>query len=147
MKHINRYIIFLGIILISISSYSQETKEYVIVTNQNMDLTSLTERKLKAIFLGEITLWKSKTKLHPCYLNKPILYQQFFSETIKMSQSQFNKYWLKRVFSGYGTPPRSYGTIEQLITYINRNKGAMAVIPIEESLDLKGVKILNIEEK
>ena len=79
--------------------------------------------------MGRKTLWQRGLKTDPCYLayNTPAG-KLFFSSIIAYNYEKFKRYWLKKVFSGYGTAPYPLRTTERIINFVSKNKGGIGII-------------------
>jgi len=100
-----------------------------VVVSKDNKLASLTTDDLNRIFLGKKTLWDSGTRIVPAMPEEESAAgQTFLSVTLKKSVSQFRAYWKRLLFSGGGTVPKVFRTSGQLIDFVARNPGAIAVV-------------------
>ena len=114
----------------------------VVVSKENK-LTSLTTDDLNRIFLGKKTLWESGTRIVPAMPEEESpAGETFLSGTLKKSVSQFRAYWKRLLFSGGGTVPKVFRSNEQLLDFVARQPGAIAVI--EASAVNDRVRVLEI---
>ena len=56
--------------------------------------------------------------------------------------NQFSRYWARKMFSGKGVPPRTFESSEEIIDFVNNNKGAVCYLAENPSIMLKNVKVL-----
>jgi len=123
------------LLIILLLSSSVVFANAIIITNKNFKDT-LTINDVKSIFLGKKTRLSDQTLLYPAYLetlDESTL--SFFTQVIKKPYRKFNKYWIKRVFSGHGVPPKRLKNIGQLLKYVSENKGAIAIVSNKVKLD------------
>lgn len=114
----------------------------VVVSKENK-VTSLTTDDLNRIFLGKKTLWESGTRIVPAMPEEESPAGEIFlSGTLKKSVSQFRAYWKRLLFSGGGTVPKVFRSNEQLLDFVARQPGAIAVI--EASAVNDRVRVLDI---
>ena len=114
----------------------------VIVSKENK-LASLSTDDLNRIFLGKKTLWDSGTRIVPAMPDEESpAGEVFLSGTLKKSVSQFRAYWKRLLFSGGGTVPKVFRSNEQLIDFVARQPGAIAVV--EASAVSDRVRVLDI---
>ena len=114
----------------------------VVVSKENK-LTSITADDLTRIFLGKKTLWDSGTRIIPAMPEEESpAGELFLTGTLKKSVSQFRAYWKRLLFSGGGTVPKVFKSSGQLLDFVARQPGAIAVI--EASAVDDRVRVLDI---
>ena len=132
-----------SILILCSLSFSGDKQEYILIANKNIPRENLKDDELKKIFAGRMVLWENEVKIDPCYIDPDTEDGQFFfAGILKISVKKFKKYWLKKVFSGYGAAPVSLKTTEAIVEFISENKGGIGVIPKDMVKDLKGCKII-----
>ncbi|MEN8120735.1 MAG: substrate-binding domain-containing protein [Bacteroidota bacterium] len=100
--------------------------DFVVITNSSTPVESLTVKELKKIYLGHTTIWKNKTKIKPSYLQSS---KSFWTEKgVDMSYTNYQRYWTKRIFSGYGVAPKKYSEDKEVIKYVSGIKGGIGII-------------------
>ncbi len=100
----------------------------VVVSKENK-ISSLTTDDLTRIFLGKKTLWESGTRIVPAMPEEESpAGEAFLSGTLKKSVSQFRTYWKRLLFSGGGTVPRVFRNGDQLLDFVARQPGGIAVV-------------------
>ena len=114
-----------------------------VVVSKDNKLASLTTDDLNRIFLGKKTLWESGTRIVPAMPEEESTAgEAFLSVTLKKSVSQFRAYWKRLLFSGGGTVPKVFRSSSQLIDFVARQPGAIAVV--EASAVDDRVRVLEI---
>jgi ABC-type phosphate transport system substrate-binding protein len=100
-----------------------------VVVSKDNKLASLTTDDLNRIFLGKKTLWESGTRIVPAMPEEESTAgEAFLSVTLKKSVSQFRAYWKRLLFSGGGAVPKVFRSSSQLIDFVARQPGAIAVV-------------------
>jgi ABC-type phosphate transport system substrate-binding protein len=100
-----------------------------VVVSKDNKLASLTTDDLNRIFLGKKTLWESGTRIVPAMPEEESTAgEAFLSVTLKKSVSQFRAYWKRLLFSGGGTVPKVFRSNSQIIDFVARQPGAIAVV-------------------
>jgi ABC-type phosphate transport system substrate-binding protein len=100
-----------------------------VVVSKDNKLASLTTDDLNRIFLGKKTLWESGTRIVPAMPEEESTAgEAFLSVTLKKSVSQFRAYWKRLLFSGGGTVPKVFRSSSQLVDFVARQPGAIAVV-------------------
>ena len=114
----------------------------VIVSKENK-IASLSTDDLNRIFLGKKTLWESGTRIVPAMPEEESpAGETFLAGTLKKSVSQFRAYWKRLLFSGGGAVPKVFRSSSQLVDFVVRQPGAIAVI--EASAVDDRVRVLEI---
>lgn len=114
----------------------------VIVSKENK-LASLSTDDLNRIFLGKKTLWETGTRIVPAMPEEESpAGETFLAGTLKKSVSQFRAYWKRLLFSGGGTVPKVFRSSAQLVDFVARQPGAIAVIEAQAVDDR--VRVLEI---
>lgn len=100
-----------------------------VVVSKDNKLASLTTDDLNRIFLGKKTLWESGTRIVPAMPEEESTAgEAFLTVTLKKSVSQFRAYWKRLLFSGGGTVPKVFRNSGQLVDFVARQPGAIAVV-------------------
>lgn len=100
-----------------------------VVVNKENKLASLPTDDLVRIFLGKKTLWDSGVRVVPAMPEEESgAGEAFLSGTLKKSVSQFRAYWKRLLFSGGGTVPKVFRSSDQIIDFVARQPGAIAVV-------------------
>ena len=116
----------------------------VIVSKENK-VASLSTDDLNRIFLGKKTLWESGTRIVPAMPEEESpAGETFLAGTLKKSVSQFRAYWKRLLFSGGGTVPKVFRSSSQLVDFVARQPGEIAVI--EASAVDDRVRVLEISD-
>jgi ABC-type phosphate transport system substrate-binding protein len=116
----------------------------VVVSKENK-IDSLSTDDLNRIFLGKKTLWDSGTRIVPAMPEEESpAGELFLSGTLKKSVSQFRAYWKRLLFSGGGTVPKVFRSSSQILDFVARQPGAIAVI--EASAVDDRVRVLEISK-
>lgn len=116
-----------------------------VVVNKENKVASLPTDDLVRIFLGKKTLWDSGVRVVPAMPEEESATgEAFLSGTLKKSVSQFRAYWKRLLFSGGGTVPKVFRSSDQLIEFVTRQPGAIAVV--EAGAVDERVRVLEILE-
>ena len=118
-------------------------KSLRIVVSKENKVASVSTDDLTRIFLGKKTLWDSGTRIIPAMPEEESTAgEAFLSGTLKKSVPQFRAYWKRLLFSGGGTVPKVFRNSDQLLEFVARQPGAIAVI--EASAVDDRVRVLEI---
>ncbi|MBN1625650.1 MAG: substrate-binding domain-containing protein, partial [Deltaproteobacteria bacterium] len=117
--------------------------EIIVIGNKSISESALKKQDLKNIFLGKKSTWSDNKKIVFFIQNNSSVSDQFFSEYINKSSAQFSSYWKEKVFTGQGTPPKSFSSDEEMVQFVSQTDGAIGYVSSSEGLDT--VKIFTIE--
>jgi ABC-type phosphate transport system substrate-binding protein len=135
--------LLVALTLVARPATAQVDRSLRVVVSKENKLTSLTTDDLVRIFLGKKTLWDSGTRIVPAMPEEESpAGEAFLTGTLKKSVSQFRAYWKRLLFSGGGAVPKVFRNNDQLMDFVARQPGAIAVI--EASAVDDRVRVLEI---
>ena len=106
-----------------------EAESFRVVVNLENKLARIDQEDLARIYLGKKTLWDWDARIVPAMLNEDARLSQSFLEThLKRTVSQYRAYWKRLLFSGGGTPPRTFRTSAEVVEFVARQPGAIGVV-------------------
>lgn len=109
---------------------AQQPRNELVVIGNATGLTELTRVELRTIFRGERSVWSTGspvTVVLPSTRSPDI--EVFAAEVLGMSRSAMQRFWLSLVFQGRASPPVSFDSAEEIIRFVRRTPGAIAVVP------------------
>lgn len=117
--------------------------ELFIVSNESVSTDALSRMEVEHIFLGKKRKWDDGNPIVCGMLEAHDVKDSFLQEYVKKSGSQFAMYWKKMMFTGKGIPPKSFGSEEDLIRFVETTNGAIGYLSkMPEQKKLKIIKIL-----
>jgi len=125
------------LIIILLVSFSTPAEVEVIVHPDNSN--NLTVEDIKSIFLGQQNVFPDGAEAIPIslpYNDQHMIY--FTKNLLKKSQRQLNAYWAIMIFSGNGSPPRQFESVESILSLVRKNPKLIAFIP--EGSDSSGAR-------
>ena len=114
-----------------------------IIANPDTELTSLEKKEIRDIFTGKRTRWNGSGKITIAILENLDVHKEFLLEFVRKTPSQFRNYWRRKVFTGEGKLPKSFGSEAELIDFVAGTKGAVGYI---SSPAKKPVKVIEIKD-
>jgi ABC-type phosphate transport system substrate-binding protein len=115
----------------------------VIIANKSVPVSSITSATLKLIYLGKKNTWSDGSVIVPVTLQSGGTHEAFLSQFIEKSSSQYSSFWKQAIFTGEGTPPRSFATMSELVSYVANTPGAIGYVTAGASME--EVKVLKVE--
>lgn len=140
MKTIRLFmLIIIFILCFNVNGFSDDI---VIISHKDVVQSVLTRNDVVQIFTGRQTRWDDGQKIHFAILKTGAIHQSFLKKFLKKTESQFKIYWRKVMFTGKGSIPKSFATVEELIRYVIQTEGAIGYIPAAALNDsVKQIKI------
>lgn len=117
--------------------------DIIVIGNKSVAESKLAKSDIKKIYLGTKTTWSDKKKIVFVTQDNTSVSEPFLKTYVKKSVSQFSSYWKSKVFTGQGTPPKSFASDEELVQFVAQTEGAIGYVSSNEGLD--NVKILTVE--
>ena len=115
----------------------------VIIANKSVPVSSITGATLKLIYLGKKNTWPDGSAVVPVALQSGNTHEAFLSQFIEKSSSQYSSFWKQAIFTGEGTPPRSFASLSEMASYVENTPGAVGYVAAGFSVE--NVKILRID--
>ena len=115
----------------------------VIIANKSVPVSSIAGATLKLIYLGKKNTWPDGSAVVPVALQSGSTHEAFLGQFIEKSSSQYSSFWKQAIFTGEGTPPRSFADFSDLASYVANTPGAIGYVSAGTSVE--NVKILRIE--
>ncbi len=136
--------LIVALTLVFTISYANE--QGFLVVSEDVEQNSFSKKELTEIFLGKKLNWKDGRRVHIGYsIEKEPFLQEFISENLGINYRRFKKYWIKKVFAGYGVAPKIFRSNKEVLEFISSTEGAVVFTP--EILLKEGIKIAEISEK
>jgi len=115
----------------------------VLVANNDVSVSSLAKKDVKAIFLGKKKKWDDGKKAVIVIQKKGDVHKKFVRTAVGKSVSQYKTYWKKIVFTGKGKQPKTVKSDSDVLAYVARTSGAVGYI--SDATSAEGVKTISIK--
>jgi ABC-type phosphate transport system substrate-binding protein len=120
--------------LLQTATYAQKLSlDGLMLIGNQTGLTSINRKQMNGIFRGTQSIWKSKEQVIVVMpSSKADFAEQFAASVLQMSHSALQKYWLALVFQGRANAPVFLNSSSEIIEYVKKNPGAIAVVKAAE---------------
>ncbi len=118
--------------------------ELVIIANSDIPEPAIDANGLQRIYMGKQTRWINDEAIVPVMLKSGPVHEAFVESYLDRSPHRFVTYWRQMIFTGKGTPPRSFASEKELIAYVAETPGSVGYA--SASADIQGVKIMSLVE-
>jgi len=116
--------------------------DVVVIANESVSDTSLSQKMVSDIYLGKKSTWSDGSKINFVVL-KGSAQETFLEKYVRKTESQFNTFWKKQVFTGKGSPPKSFDSDSAMITFVSRTPGAIGYV--SANANVANVKTFTID--
>jgi ABC-type phosphate transport system substrate-binding protein len=147
IKRINRRI--LGAVLALQALLWSESvgagRQVAVIVNRAAPTSSLPTEIIRAYYLKQHKEWPSGEKVRPVQ-QEGQAHAAFVGKVLKMSNADYERYWLERKYSAAETPPKLADDDEAVVKFVGAMKGAIGYIDAS-SLDEKArskVKVIYV---
>jgi len=120
---------FLILLLASLGSWSAaRAQDVVLVANQGVKISEITNADLRAIFMGTRTRFADGSHAVPVTLKGGPVHEVFLKTHVGESPEEFRSEWRKVVFTGQGAMPKAFDSESDLIEYVGSTPGAVGYV-------------------
>lgn len=125
IRKIRWFILLSGLISCWSAARAQDV---VLVANPDLQISSISEADLRAIFLGTKTRLEGGVHAVPVTLKGGSVHEVFLKHHLGETPDEFRTQWRKSVFTGQGAMPRAFETEAALIEYVAATPGALGYV-------------------
>lgn len=127
----------LAILLVCCTSPAQtRAAAYVVIANPNLAGAQISETDMRRIFLGSVTRVDGRS-VQGVVARSGDAHKQFVADCLGKTESGLQNYFRTLVFTGKGSPPRSFATAAEIVKYVADTQGAIGYVSL--GADLAGV--------
>jgi len=135
----------ISLMFIVVSPIYADTEGKIIV-GKDVEMNNISKKEIENIFLGRQTMWDNGKRIKIAIsANKSDKMDAFYSEYIGKTSSRFKKYWLKKVFAGYGVAPKLFKDSDRIMSFVKKEGSSIALVMSDEIKDANGIKVIDIE--
>jgi hypothetical protein len=103
--------------------------DFVVVTHPQSGIEKMSKDEIINIYMGRNHKMPNGLSAIPIDVtysteNKA----RFYMYMMEKELAEINSYWARLRFSGQGNPPKQIGSVEEVIEFVSRNKGALAYL-------------------
>ncbi|MBK1875619.1 hypothetical protein [Pelagicoccus mobilis] len=104
--------------------------------------TPVNEEYLRSILTGTERFWENGHEVLIAVLKNDPKAEQALNRFSGMTASKFKNHWQRIAFSGRGKMPKQFSDIEDLVEFVKRNPGAIAIV--SDAKELRGVNVADL---
>jgi ABC-type phosphate transport system substrate-binding protein len=102
--------------------------EVLIIANPSVPAEKLDPDEIKNIFLGKTAKWGNNDMVMVVVSQDADVHKNFLQKYIKRTENQFENVWRQNLFTGKGTLPVKVKSVDELVDYVSKTKGAIGYI-------------------
>ncbi len=134
--------VIIAVLLNAFMAQSVMAADVVVIANNNVPEGSLDKGTMEKIFLGKKSQWSDGSKVVPVMMKSGAAHDAFLSGVLGKTSAQFNNFWNQAMFTGKGTPPKSFTSEADLVSYVASTSGAVGYV--SKGTATSGVKVLTV---
>ena len=133
------------VFIVLVSSLNAKEEAYIIA-NINVPTSEISKEDVSYIFLGKKHFWGNDTRIQTAYvLDKGEFSFIFFNAYVEKTYKKFKRYWLKKIFAGYGAAPKSFKDSTSVIDFVSKHEGAIGFYIGKKPINTENVKIIKVD--
>lgn len=125
MRIVRRFVLLAAQLLVVRQTLPAEGASVVVVGNNSVSVTAISEDDLREIFLGTKYSLPDGAKVTPVLLKGGPVHESFLKLYLGKSVEGFRTWWLQIVFTGQGLLPKTFVSEADLVAFVGRTKGAI----------------------
>ena len=144
MKRFGLILLVMGL-LVSVPGLTQNHAGHVVlVTSAEPSLPVFSRKELRMLFLG-IPVLKQNSRVTPLInASDPITYQGFLQKVVSMSDRNYQRQLVSRVFRRGGKRPARYSDRAALLTALHKDSSAVTFLTTDVVAQHDGIQIIQI---
>lgn len=100
-----------------------------VITHPGVKEIGLSKTKLAKIYMGKLKNYSNGQTVKMVDLPKGSKSRKkFYSNVVKKSDSEMNRYWSKLKYTGKGKPPKKLESARDVIQWVANNEGAIGYV-------------------
>jgi ABC-type phosphate transport system substrate-binding protein len=124
MKHL-RYFMFAMLTIGGATLWGADIK---VIANPSVGASSVSADELKGVFLATKSSLSDGSHVEPVLLKSGAVHEAFLKDYVGKSDSALETYYRSLVFTGKGSMPKTLGTDAEVVTYVEKTKGAIGYV-------------------
>ncbi len=120
-----------------------EEQVIAIVVDRDNPRSDIGVEELRSLFLGKRHEWPDGTRAVPVDLDSGAPRPAFCAKVLRMTEADYERYWVDQKVRGAGTGPRSVSSPGLAIRLVARVRGAVGYVPLSR-VD-GSVKVLTVD--
>jgi ABC-type phosphate transport system substrate-binding protein len=99
-----------------------------VIANSSVGASSVSPDELKGVFLATKSSLSDGSHVEPVLLKAGSVHEAFLKDYVGKSDSALETYYRSLVFTGKGSMPKTFGTDAEVVSYVEKTKGAIGYV-------------------
>jgi ABC-type phosphate transport system substrate-binding protein len=99
-----------------------------VIANSSVGASSVSSDELKGVFLATKSSLSDGSHVEPVLLKSGSVHEAFLKDYVGKSDSALETYYRSLVFTGKGSMPKAFATDAEVVTYVEKTKGAIGYV-------------------
>lgn len=139
MKYLTQ-LVLAAAVLSANAAWGAEVK---IIANPSVGATSVTSDELRGVFLATKSSLSDGSHVEPVLLKSGAVHDAFLRDYVGKTDSALETYYRSLVFTGKGSMPKAFATDAQVVSYVEKTKGAIGYVSAGASTG--GAKVIDVK--
>ncbi len=144
--------IIITVFIIPSFFYVPDSFSTEIIANSNLFQEKISIREVRSIFSLKLRQWRTGERVIVVSYSDENggaeeEHEKFCKNVLKIFPHQLQLAWDRATYSGIGIPPKKVDSVEQMIEFISKTKGAIGYVDSEgvdvDSID--GIKVIEVD--
>jgi ABC-type phosphate transport system substrate-binding protein len=124
MKHFH-YLLLAALAIAPATVWAADIK---VIANSSVGAMSVSSDELKGVFLATKSSLSDGSHVEPVLLKSGAVHEAFLKDYVGKSDSAFETYYRSLVFTGKGSMPKAFATDAEVVSYVEKTKGAIGYV-------------------
>jgi ABC-type phosphate transport system substrate-binding protein len=114
--------------------------EIVVVVNERVPATALSQAEVRDLFLGRRQYWDGIRAVPVTYPDAAPIMRVFLAQVLGMGLNEYRSWWIKRIFREGDTPPVRASSPQDALQTIHANPGGIGFLRSDQLKGMNGVR-------
>ena len=114
---------------VSMPAPARAQQPVAIVVDRDNPRSDIGLEELRSLFLGKRGEWPDGARAVPVDLEAGPLRRAFCATVLRMSEAEYDRYWVDQRVRGAGAGPRTLSTAGLVLRFVARVRGAVGYLP------------------
>lgn len=136
------FMIFFSVLFFSVKA----SADICFIVHPSVPHEHITKTNIKEIFLGKKLMWEDNQEVKFVLIKQADFHTEFTIRYLNKTPSQFERYWRTILFSGKGLYPENAKSEDDVITFVEKNKGAIGYISSGTRIRNRRVVVVDVQD-
>jgi len=119
---------YLFLVALAIGAATASAADIKVIANPSVGASSVSSDELKGVFLATKSSLSDGSHVEPVLLKSGAVHEAFLRDYVGKTDSALETYYRSLVFTGKGSMPKAFATDAEVVTYVEKTKGAIGYV-------------------